>query len=540
VGLDCRQDGRDGKPAETNSDSHSEKGDSVKKRRSRAAVRALAVIIAILSLTILSAQVSLTKQPYSLGDIPLDAETYQRHLKVWPRDMAEEQLPAAYDARDEGIVTPAKYQGSCGSCWAFASVGGMESHILKAYGGDPTDLSEQQQVSCNTSMSGCSGGNSSAIRYWENKGPQYESCYPYTADDSACLEDQCQQLGYRVIDWHTVNTTPTDFKTSLWVYGPSYWRFTVYSDFDTYWSSGEPGEVYVHQGGYYRGGHAVLLIGWDDTKGAYLCKNSWGTSGGPNGDGTFWIAYEGHTTSLGFGMSNFSLTSLTCSTDADCYDGIFCNGTETCVASVCQDGVPVECPDDGLFCNGSEFCDEVAEGCASTGDPCEGDTVCSEDEDGCYPATCFNGVCDLGEDCTTCPADCISGTGGGSCDACFKGKCDGVCHPTKEGPDCADCAPGFCCGDGVCEGSETLDNCAIDCGCSSDAECDDGESCTVDACDSGACTHTWPECGVADGCCGPSCGAANDPDCVTCADRGQPCEVDSECCSNRCHRGTCK
>ena len=32
-----------------------------------------------------------------------------------------------------------------------------------------------------------------------------------------------------------------------------------------------------------RGGHAVLLIGWDDTKGAYLCKNSWGTNWGASG-----------------------------------------------------------------------------------------------------------------------------------------------------------------------------------------------------------------------------------------------------------------
>jgi hypothetical protein len=284
----------------------------------------------------------------------------------------------------------------------------------------------------------------------------------------------------------------------------------------------------------------VLLIGWDDAKGAYLCKNSWGTDGGPNSDGTFWIAYEGHATDLGFGMSNFSLTSLTCTTDAECDDGLYCNGTETCVSGVCQDGVAVECPDDGLFCNGSEFCEEVADGCSSTGDPCEGDTVCSEEEDGCYPATCFNGVCDQGEDCTSCPADCISGTGGGTCDACFKGECNGVCHPQKEGPDCADCAPTYCCGDGVCEGGETLENCAIDCGCSSDAECDDGESCTLDVCESGACTHTWPVCGLADGCCGPACESATDPDCVECAARREPCSVDSDCCSNWCHRGTCK
>ncbi|NIV28742.1 MAG: hypothetical protein GWN58_04250, partial [Anaerolineae bacterium] len=58
-----------------------------------------------------------------------------------------------------------------------------------------------------------------------------------------------------------------------------------YSDFYTYWDHGKPGDVYINKGGSLLGGHAVLLIGWDDNKEAYLCKNSWGTYGGPNNDG---------------------------------------------------------------------------------------------------------------------------------------------------------------------------------------------------------------------------------------------------------------
>jgi cathepsin L len=43
--------------------------------------------------------------------------------------------------------------------------------------------------------------------------------------------------------------------------------------------------------------HEVTLIGWDDSKGAWLIKNSWGTGWGGNGDdasstrGYMWIAY---------------------------------------------------------------------------------------------------------------------------------------------------------------------------------------------------------------------------------------------------------
>ena len=74
---------------------------------------------------------------HMLGDIPLPPEAYRKFLKVRPADELQalaEALPATYDARNEGIVTPAKNQGSCGSCWAFATVGAMESHLLKELG----------------------------------------------------------------------------------------------------------------------------------------------------------------------------------------------------------------------------------------------------------------------------------------------------------------------------------------------------------------------------------------------------------------------
>ena len=106
---------------------------------------------------------------YRLGDIPLSKEAYEKHLKKLPLDMAtiETTLPPAYDARDHGIVTEPKNQSNCGSCWAFACVGALESRLLQAgFELSDPDLSEQQQVSCNTQMLGCDGGNSNALLYW--------------------------------------------------------------------------------------------------------------------------------------------------------------------------------------------------------------------------------------------------------------------------------------------------------------------------------------------------------------------------------------
>lgn len=107
------------------------------------------------------------------------------------------------------------------------------------------------------------------------------------------------------------------FKDSCYNEGLGFWIFLVYTDFSDgnghgYWYDAAPGDVYVQTSTSYLGAHAVLLIGWDDTKNAYLCKNSWGATGGPNGEGTFWIAYSGHAHGLekAFGMINFDVKKV--------------------------------------------------------------------------------------------------------------------------------------------------------------------------------------------------------------------------------------
>lgn len=77
----------------------------------------------------------------------------------------------------------------------------------------------------------------------------------------------------------------------------------------------------------------------------------------------------------------------TCADDAECDDGEFCNGAETCVDGACAAGTD-PCPDDGAFCNGTESCDEDGDACVSSGNPCMAGETCNEDTDACDVAPC--------------------------------------------------------------------------------------------------------------------------------------------------------
>jgi hypothetical protein len=101
-----------------------------------------------------------------------------------------------------------------------------------------------------------------------------------------------------------------------------------------------------------------------------------------------------------------------CRTAADCNDGRFCSGTETCINRTCQPGTP-PCADDGIFCNGAESCNEAQNVCEHAGNPCSQDLTCDEARDVC--SNCIEDAqCDDGEFCNgfeTCvDGDCLNGT----------------------------------------------------------------------------------------------------------------------------------
>ena len=95
--------------------------------------------------------------------------------------------PASVDWVAAQKVTPVKDQGSCGSCWAFATVGALES-LSSIRDRKSQLLSEQQFLDCTyglSSLSGCSGGWPSAAMEWsKTNGNTLNSSYPYNAKNN--------------------------------------------------------------------------------------------------------------------------------------------------------------------------------------------------------------------------------------------------------------------------------------------------------------------------------------------------------------------
>jgi len=89
--------------------------------------------------------------------------------------------PASVDWRAVGKVSPVKNQAQCGSCWAFSSIGSLESLNLIKNGTNATSsYSEQQLVDCSLTNLGCNGGYPPNALDWEMmNGTASESSYPY-------------------------------------------------------------------------------------------------------------------------------------------------------------------------------------------------------------------------------------------------------------------------------------------------------------------------------------------------------------------------
>ncbi len=234
---------------------------------------------------------------------------------------------ARYNAFGEGYVTSSKNQHGNNACWAFTASSLLETQGIynNLITKDKADFSEAH-IFYNTSKDGfsdtnlntynrslTSGGNSivAASYFFNGNGPVYESSFPYsdytTYQQMPYSSNSFDKPAINVDEFsyethYDENVSCTDFVLSLKAKIKTYKSVgvNIYYD-DSYMNISQNKHYYRYNGDSTVGNHAVVLVGWDDTvsasnfknattNGAWIAKNSWGSSWGDNG--FFYISYE--------------------------------------------------------------------------------------------------------------------------------------------------------------------------------------------------------------------------------------------------------
>ncbi|MCP4305760.1 MAG: hypothetical protein GY788_12995, partial [bacterium] len=204
-------------------------------------------------------------------------------ISAWP-GLAQSRGTDWRNVDGENWVDPVRNQGGCGSCVAHAVAAAMESHYRIDTGNVSPQLDLSEAFLFFTAERQCDPGdprwgwsNGSAMEFALDHGICREESYPYRAvnQEAELVEGDVETIRMTGYD---STTGRTQMKRWIDEEGPLVTRFGVYSDFFTYWNAGANG-VYSHTTGGYQGGHAVLVVGYDDARRCWICKNSWGGVG---------------------------------------------------------------------------------------------------------------------------------------------------------------------------------------------------------------------------------------------------------------------
>jgi C1A family cysteine protease len=206
------------------------------------------------------------------------------------------ELPPSFDWRNNNgtnYLTPVKDQLTCGSCWAFSTVGAVEAaYKVQVNSTLDLNLSEQDLVSCDNTSFGCDGGYIyGALNYIRDKGVTDEVCFPYRNWGGFYVLQNCvakcsdyQNRFTNILKYQNVHGKDA-MKEALVNYGP----LSVGMSYAGYFA----GDIYRCDSPSAMN-HAVIIVGYADNPteyngGHWIVKNSWGSTW--NSDGYFNISY---------------------------------------------------------------------------------------------------------------------------------------------------------------------------------------------------------------------------------------------------------
>ena len=198
---------------------------------------------------------------------------------------------------DLSVAFPDVYdQGNIGSCTAQAIASALDFCHQRAAGSrfNPSRLFiyYNERVIIGTASVDSGASIRDGIKSVNNIGACKETLWPYDGNDfkkepsEACYQDA---LNYQSLSYYKIiHTNLNECKQCLANSYPFVFGVSIYDSFMSAEGTGVVPMPYLTD--QLQGGHAMLCVGYDDEKQAFLVRNSWGEGWGMKG--YCWMPYE--------------------------------------------------------------------------------------------------------------------------------------------------------------------------------------------------------------------------------------------------------